>query len=125
METRRLVGLVGLLVLVAAIGTLVAGALAPGMAWGMGPGMMWGWREGVPGGGWGLGLAMAIWMLAMFAFWTALLVGAILLVRWVFEALGEPRGPAPDDPLTILRRRYAAGEIDEATYERMKRELAA
>jgi putative membrane protein len=117
--------LFGVLVLVLLIGTLLGGAMmGPGA---MGPGMMWG--GGGPdarpaGGGWGWGFAMAFGMLMMLAFWAALILGAVLLVRW---AIGRPsqamRQPRHEDPVEILRRRYADGEIDQSTYQRMKREL--
>jgi len=38
-------------------------------------------------------------------------------------AVGVTIPPADRAPLDILRERYAKGEIDEATFERMKREL--
>jgi putative membrane protein len=117
--------LLGALILVVLIGTMLGGTLmGPGM---MGPGMMWRYgNPGAPGaaGSWIGGLTMAFGMLMMLAFWAALIVGAILLVRW---AIGQPRGvsgtTSPEEPADILRRRYAAGEIDQATYQQMKAEL--
>src|SRR6266545_4645929 len=117
--------LLGALVLVILVGTVLSGTLiGPGL---MGPGMMWGYgNPGAPGaaGSWIGGLTMAFGMLMMLAFWAALIVGAILLVRW---AIGQPRGvsgtTSPEEPIDILRRRYAAGEIDQATYQQMKAEL--
>jgi putative membrane protein len=117
--------LVGALILVVLIGTVLSGTLmGPGM---MGPGMMWGYgAQGAPAvaGSWAWGLTMAFGMLMMLAFWAALIVGAVLLVRW---AIGQPRGTRgttwPDDPAEILRRRYAAGEIDQTTYQQMMAEL--
>jgi uncharacterized membrane protein len=43
-------------------------------------------------------------------------LGTVLLVGWTTTR---------DDALSILRRRYAAGEIDRETYERMLTELRA
>lgn len=67
---------------------------------------------------------MAFGMLMRLAFWAALILGGVLLIRW---AIGRPsqamEQPRPADPLAILRRRYADGEIDQTTYQRMKREL--
>ena len=60
------------------------------------------------------------------AFWGALIVGLILVVPWARRLPpGGTASPAAEDPQTILRRRYAAGEIGQATYERMKHELEA
>jgi putative membrane protein len=117
--------LLGALILVILVGAILGGTLmGPGM---MGPGMMWGYgNPGAPvaAGSWLGGLTMAFGMLMMLAFWAALIVGAVLLVRW---AIGQPRGvsdtTSPEEPTDILRRRYAAGEIDQATYQQMKAEL--
>jgi putative membrane protein len=94
----------------------------------MGPGMM-GWGYAAPGGvitgnGWGWGLAMGLGGLMMLTFWGALIVGVVLLVRWASGQWTGTTGPASaEDPLAILRRRCAAGEIDEPTYVRMRTEL--
>lgn len=115
--------LFGALVLVFLIGTLLGGGMmGPG---GMGSGMMWGYGGTQPSGpGWIWGLTMGFGMLLMLAFWVAVILGVVLLVRWAMgttsRATDESR---PENPLDILRRRYAAGEIDQATYQRMQREL--
>jgi putative membrane protein len=109
----------GVLVLVVLLSALLGGGV-------MGPGMMWGY--GLPGtrfhgNGWLWGLGMGLGWLVMLAFWGALLVGGILLIRWLIDQSHARSGHGSDDPLAILRRRYAAGEIDQATYERMMRDL--
>lgn len=117
--------LLGALVLVILIGIVLGGTLiGPGM---MGPGMMWGYGNpsaSAAAGSWAWGLTMGFGMLMMLAFWAALIVGAVLLVRW---AIGQPRGVSgetrSEDPSETLRRRYAAGEIDQATYQQIKAEL--
>ncbi|GGL44452.1 SHOCT domain-containing protein [Planomonospora parontospora] len=55
--------------------------------------------------------AVALLVVAVIA---AVVFGLALMVR----ASRTRRGPAPDDPREILRRRYAAGEIDEDEYLR-------
>jgi putative membrane protein len=88
----------------------------------MGPGMMWGYGSAGTIAGWG----MALGMLAMVAFWIALIAGVVLLVRWAAGQGAAPTAaPGTDDPVAILKRRYAAGEIDQPTYERMKQELGS
>ncbi|MBI3970528.1 MAG: SHOCT domain-containing protein [Chloroflexi bacterium] len=107
------------------------------VGWGMmGPWMMGG--SGAAGGpanvgGWTWTAAMLLGWLSMLAFWGALIVGAILLVRWFAGAAGrsgEANGAAGaagrggDTALEILRRRYAAGEITQDEFERMRQVLA-
>ncbi len=121
-ETRplviTLVILIGLGVLSA---TTMGGMMGGGI---MGPGMMWGYGSQAGGtliGGGPAALAMGFGWLMMLAFWGALIIGVVLLLRWV--AGGSMVGGARADAVTILQRRYAAGEIDDETYRRMRREL--
>lgn len=62
---------------------------------------------------------------ALFGPWVGLLVvGAIGYVLW--SAIGEPSsaaGDRPDEAMETLRRRYAAGDIDAATFEERARTL--
>lgn len=118
-EDRRLLLILGVLVLVVLLGPLLGGGM-------MGPGMMGGW--GAPGappgvGGWGWGLAMGLGWLAMLAFWGGLIVGAILLVRWLGGSIAGPTGESTESALEILKRRYAAGEITREEYEQMRQVL--
>jgi putative membrane protein len=53
----------------------------------------------------------------------------VLGIRWFLRqergSLGGSGGaPRADDSLEVLRRRYAAGEIDDEEYERRRRTLA-
>lgn len=67
-------------------------------------------------GGWHMG-----WM----AFWWILALAAIALVVWAVLQAGRSRagGGAGDSPEAILKRRYANGEIDRETYERMRADV--
>lgn len=56
--------------------------------------------------GWGMTLGSWMWMLV----W----VGALLLMVWLIVAGG--RGERHEDPLALLRERYARGEISENEY---------
>ena len=70
-------------------------------------------------GGWGMGLGML---------WGGLLWLVVIgLLVWAVIAFTKPRWHAtPDEePLEILKRRFARGEINEAEFEQAKRRLAA
>jgi len=66
-------------------------------------------------------------------FWLALLVGlTLLLLKWVLPNIrpmisnmfgAQPVMHADLSPMEILRRRYAAGEIDTETFEQMRERL--
>ena len=110
---RGLLIALGVLVLIFLIGPhLGGGMMGQGMMWGHGP-------QGISGiNGWAWGLAMALGLLSMFAFWGAIIVGVVLLVRWL---VGTNAGSndTQDPALETLRRRYAAGEISHEEYDRM------
>lgn len=80
--------------------------------------MMWGYYWS-----WGGALVMILSMLL----WVAV-VGAIivLVVRWL-GSQSSSRGTSthPASAMEILKQRYARGEIDEATFRRMRDELQA
>jgi len=74
--------------------------------------------------GWGLGGLWWIMAIAMVFFW-ALVVG---LVVWGVVALirrdrRDHERRSLDDPMTILKRRYASGEITKEEYEEKKAAL--
>jgi putative membrane protein len=64
-------------------------------------------------------------------FWIGLIALIILGIRWLLRqergnargAGTDPRGASAEDPLEILRRRYAAGEIDDEEYARRRKTL--
>ena len=54
--------------------------------------------------------------------WWILAAALVIVVAWAL--LGATRGAVRhDSPEAILKRRYANGEIDEPTYERMLGEV--
>jgi len=69
-----------------------------------------GWEGGM---GWG-GLWMVLW-------WLLPILGIVLLVKW----LARSDGGANQSALDILKERYARGEIDQAEFERKRRDLEA
>ena len=56
-----------------------------------------------------------------------LVVLIILGIRWFIRQERSAPGAAPreESPIDVLRRRYAAGEIDEEEFERRRRTLGA
>ena len=69
--------------------------------------------------------------LLMMLFGLLIVVGVILLAVWAITRFTDgdwprPGGPAtsPEDPLLILQRRYARGEIDREEYERVRLDLS-
>jgi putative membrane protein len=87
-----------------------------------------------PGGG-GMWVAELLVVAFGIAFWIGLIVLIFLGIRWLLRqdrASGQGPGPgsrpgagAPpaEDPFEILRRRYAAGEIDDEEYARRRKTL--
>ena len=85
--------------------------------------MMWHWGYGDPGL-WGI-----VGLVAMALFWV-LVTLIVLGIRWLVRSGGGQAGgfgsgsaPRPDDPLEILRQRYARGEIDDEEYQRRRKLL--
>jgi putative membrane protein len=87
----------------------------------------------MPGFGFdGFGILAIVWLLVVVAFWGLIIVGLVFGVRWLIRADRNSRlpggsggaTPRPDDPLEILRQRYARGEIDDDEYERRRKTLS-
>lgn len=71
----------------------------------------------------GMMVGMGLWALLLLVVLVAVLVLAILGSVWLFRQLrwgGPDRRGVPGDGTArdLLRRRYAAGEIDDEEYER-------
>lgn len=72
------------------------------------------WTGCLGGMGWGMGFGG----LLMLIFWGAVIVGAVVLVRWMLD-----QSKGGKSALQILQERYARGEIDKAEFEERKRNL--
>jgi putative membrane protein len=77
----------------------------------------WGMHDGDVGAGW-----MIVMMLGMVLFWGLVVLGAIWLLR---ELIGRGRHGAAGDPLAILDRRLAEGQISVEEYEQRKKTLGS
>jgi putative membrane protein len=67
--------------------------------------------------GWGGGFFMII-------IWVLVIVGIVLLVKWLMASAGKGEGAsAKESPTEILKRRYAAGEIGKEEFEEKKKDL--
>ena len=65
-------------------------------------------------GGWHMG---GMWV------WWLLLIAGVALVSWLLFSMARKGGSSGDPPEAILKQRYAKGEIDRETYERMLDDL--
>ncbi len=66
--------------------------------------------------GWGMGFG---WIF-MILFWVLVILGIFYIFQSVARGAGKP---GREDPLGILKRRYAKGEISRDEFERMKEDL--
>jgi putative membrane protein len=75
------------------------------------------------GTGWCGGMSAWGWLVVAVV-WGGFLAVVVWAVTWLFPR-GRSRPGAEQDPANLLDRRFAAGEIDEDTYRRLRGELAA
>ncbi len=81
---------------------------------------MMNWMYGYGGtcGGWGGWLWMVFW-------WVLVVVGIVVLVRWLMEQRGGEGRRGGAGALDILKERYARGEIDKKEFEEKRKELTS
>lgn len=61
-----------------------------------------------------------MWILG-FIFWILILVGLILLIKYLWEGAGSRGGQ--ESALEVLKKRYARGEISKEEFEEKKKDL--
>lgn len=76
------------------------------------------------GYGWGWGWGMGFGMITMVLFWILVMLGIVVLVRWVGRSSIASGSPNTRTALDILKERYARGEIDRQEFEEKKRDIA-
>ena len=109
--TRKLLFTVGIVVLVVlALSTLAGGMMGGHM---FAP-------ERTQDGAWMWGFGMGLGGLMMLVFWGAVIAGIVLLVRQIGRG---GSASSVEQPVDVLKRRYAAGEISREQYEQMKQEI--
>ena len=59
----------------------------------------------------------------MWVFWIAALIGLFFLIRWAVQQGQSGDRKGGEDPLEILKQRYAKGEVDKEEFEQKKKDL--
>ena len=77
---------------------------------------MMGWGNQGYGMGWFGGIFMIL-------FWVLVLVGIVFSIRYLTTGKTTSFGKEGSDPLDILKKRYASGEIDTEEYEERRKVL--
>lgn len=73
--------------------------------------------------GWGWA-GMGFGMISMVLFWVLIILGIVILVKWVASSSSGTQPPAKT-ALDILKERYARGEIGKQEFEEKKRDLTS
>lgn len=76
---------------------------------------MWFWGTH---GGWGW-----LWMTLILFFLTGVVLLIIFLIRYIQGSEKRYLPPSHEEPLEIIKRRYAKGEITKEQFEQMKKDL--
>lgn len=59
-------------------------------------------------------------------FWVLIIAGVVFITRWFLERSQDKKegsGLNKETALDILKKRYARGEIDQETFEQMKKDI--
>jgi putative membrane protein len=60
----------------------------------------------------------------MWIFWILVIVGVVFLVKWLVQQGKQSQSGREEDPLDILKRRYARGEVNKEEFEQIKKDLS-
>lgn len=80
---------------------------------------MWGYMGNM---GWGYGWGF-IGMAHMLLWWVLLILGIVVLAKWLFAGSPGAGHSSSKRSVEILKERYARGEIERNEFESKKREL--
>jgi putative membrane protein len=69
--------------------------------------------------GWGL-----FGVLHMLLWWVLIILGIVVLVKWLFGGSSRAGSAEPSRALEVLKERYARGEIGKEEFEEKKRDLS-
>jgi putative membrane protein len=61
----------------------------------------------------------------MWIFWILVIVGVLFLVKWIVQQGKQSQPGHEENPLDILKRRYARGEVNKEEFEQKKKDLLA
>jgi len=59
----------------------------------------------------------------MWIFWIILIVGLVILIKWIFQQNKGSEIKIEENALKILERRYVNGEIDKNEFKQKKQDL--
>lgn len=74
-------------------------------------------------GGYGMG-GFGFGGFFMILWWILIIIGIVVLVKWLLGSSASPAGGSSGKALDILKERYARGEIDEQEYLKKKQDLS-
>lgn len=60
---------------------------------------------------------------SMWIFWIILIVGLVILIKWIFQQNKGSEIKIEENALKILERRYVNGEIDKNEFKQKKQDL--
>lgn len=69
-----------------------------------------------------MGMSSGIWMIAIWVIFTGISIWLLAALFPKAKSFSNPRY-AENDALTILRHRYASGELSKAEFETLRRHL--